>query len=284
MASKKKLQFKAKLLYNKREKGNFFRLRILAPAIAASCLPGQFVTLRLTDGCQPLLRRPFSIHRVTGSGVEILYELVGQGTQILSQKRMGEYLDIIGPLGNGFAPHPNRSKVNIIVAGGMGVAPLIFLAEKLREIKNQNSPPQNMAGSPRIMAKKFKVIVLLGAKTKNQLLCERDFKKLGCTVKIATDDGSKGYKGKVTELFERLLRTTNYELPTIYGCGPRPMLKEIASICQRGNLTAQLSLEEHMACGIGVCLGCAVDTKEGYKTVCKDGPVFDAERIIWEAE
>ncbi|MBL7151045.1 MAG: dihydroorotate dehydrogenase electron transfer subunit [Candidatus Omnitrophica bacterium] len=283
MVSKKKLQFKAKLLYNKREKGSFFRLKILAPAIAASCLPGQFVTLRLTDGCQPLLRRPFSIHRISGSGVEILYELVGRGTQILSQKRPGEYLDIIGPLGNGFNYPLSaiRYPLSILVAGGMGVAPLLFLAERLAY-----SVERRAHSKGRLYAKRYPLnaFVLIGAKNKNQILCEKEFRKFGCTVKIATDDGSKGYKGKVTQLLQHLLSTIDHRLSTIYGCGPRPMLKEISRICQRRNLAAQLSLEEHMACGIGACLGCAVDTKEGYKTVCKDGPVFDADRIIWEAE
>ncbi|MDI6606108.1 MAG: dihydroorotate dehydrogenase electron transfer subunit [Candidatus Omnitrophota bacterium] len=256
MKPKRKLQLKAEILYNKKEKGTFWRLGFIAPAISGSCLPGQFLTLRLTDGYEPLLRRPFSIHRATGPNIEILYELVGRGTEILSQKKPGEVLDIIGPLGNGFT----LNRQAIIIAGGMGVAPLIFLAEKLRE---------------------FKIIVLLGAKTKNQLLCERDFKKLGCQVKIATDDGSKGYNGKVTQLLQHLLSTIDHRPSTIYGCGPRPMLKEVARISGRHHLPAQLSLEEHMACGIGACLGCAVNTKEGYQRVCKDGPVFDAARIIW---
>jgi dihydroorotate dehydrogenase electron transfer subunit len=151
----------------------------------------------------------------------------------------------------------------------MGVAPLIFLAEKLTERKTQNS--------------KHKTLVLIGAKTKKQILCEKEFKELGCDVKIATDDGSMGFQGKVTALLKKVLPGTRYLVPgtTIYACGPKPMLKEISRFSQRYDIPAQLSLDEHMACGIGVCLGCVVKTKAGFQRVCKDGPVFKAEEIIW---
>jgi dihydroorotate dehydrogenase electron transfer subunit len=123
--------------------------------------------------------------------------------------------------------------------------------------------------------------VLIGAKTKSQILCENDFKKLGYSVKIATDDGSGGFKGKVTELLRNELSTMNQELTTIYACGPRPMLKAISKISREYKISAQISLEEHMACGIGACLGCVVNTKGGFKRVCKEGPVFKADEIIW---
>jgi dihydroorotate dehydrogenase electron transfer subunit len=123
---------------------------------------------------------------------------------------------------------------------------------------------------------------LLGAKTKKQILCEKEFKRLGCDVKISTDDGSRGCRGKVTDLLKKFLGAKSYELRvTIYACGPRPMLKEIAAISKRYNIPSQISLEEHMACGIGACLGCVVNTTAGYKRVCRDGPVFDAEEVVW---
>ncbi|MFH1281145.1 MAG: dihydroorotate dehydrogenase electron transfer subunit, partial [Candidatus Omnitrophota bacterium] len=145
-------------------------------------------------------------------------------------------------------------------SGGIGMAPLVFLAEKL-----QNTKP----------------LVLIGARTKKQILCAREFKALGCSVKIATDDGSAGFKGKVTDLLKQLLSAISYQLSAIYACGPYPMLKMVAQLAQENKITAQLSLEEHMACGIGACLGCEVLTKAGYKSVCKEGPVFFGEELIW---
>ncbi|MDD5045304.1 MAG: dihydroorotate dehydrogenase electron transfer subunit, partial [Candidatus Omnitrophica bacterium] len=178
----------------------------------------------------------------------------------LSQKGAGEYLDVIGPLGNGFTLPLTPYPLSLLVAGGMGVAPLVYLAEIL---------------------KRSKILVLIGAQSKSGIICEKEFKDLGCSVKIATDDGSCGFRGKVTELLSNILVTMDCRPATIYACGPRPMLKAVAEIAQKENIPAQISLEEHMACGIGACLGCAVNTRAGYKRVCKDGPVFGAEEIIW---
>ncbi|MGD0336064.1 MAG: dihydroorotate dehydrogenase electron transfer subunit [Candidatus Omnitrophota bacterium] len=235
----------------------YFKLTIDSRKIASFARPGQFVEIEVVNEDGPFLRRPLGIHRVKAGNFDILCEIVGRGTKILSQKKTGEYLDVIGPLGNGFNLLKGKA---IIVAGGMGVAPLVFLAEKM-----VHSKPS----------------VLLGAKTKSQTLCEKEFKSIGCDVKIATDDGSRGFKGKITELLNYLLSTMNYEPSTIYACGPRPMLKEVSRISKKNNIPAQFSLEEHMACGIGACLGCVIDTRDGYKRVCKDGPVFAADDIIW---
>jgi len=268
-------QIKANLLYNKRVKHNYFHCALEAADIARVALPGQFVNVQLTETFDPLLRRPFSIHRVRNSAIEILYEVLGKGSQIFSQKRAGEYLDIIGPLGKGFPIiKTGQTGLWILAAGGMGVAPLMFLADRLVHRK---------------------VLILLGAKTKDQLLCEKEFKSLGCTCKIATDDGSKGFKGRVTDLLNNLVSSLpagkagiEYraclparQVSSIYACGPKPMLKEIAVISKNYKIPAQISLEEHMACGIGACLGCAVDTRQGFKRVCKDGPVFLADEIVW---
>jgi dihydroorotate dehydrogenase electron transfer subunit len=260
-------QIKAKIISQRKIGQRYFKMSLVAPRIAKVAKPGQFINIKVSDNYEPLLRRPFSIHRVGGSNIEILYEIVGLGTQILSQRKRGEYLDILGPLGNGFSYHLplTNYQMSILVAGGIGVAPLLFLAQKIKT----DHP-------------KFNIQVLIGAKTKEQLLCEKEFKTLGYTVKISTDDGSKGFRGKVTDLLKEVLRTTNDERQTtIYACGPRPMLKEISKITKIYKIPAQVSLEEHMVCGIGACLGCAVNTKEGYKRVCKDGPVFNAEEIIW---
>jgi len=256
------LQVRVKILYNKKIQGNYFHLVLQAQKIAQESLPGQFLNIKVNDANEPLLRRPLSIHRVKGVNIEFLYEAVGRATEILSHRKPGEYLDVIGPLGKGFdyqLPITNY-QLPILVAGGMGVAPLLFVAEKLAKSKSR---------------------VLIGAKTDDQVLCEKEFKDLGCDVKIATDDGSRSFKGKITELLKALLLTMNYKLSTIYACGPRPMLKEISRISKKYNIPAQVSLEEHMACGIGACLGCVVNTKGGFKRVCKEGPVFNGDEIIW---
>ncbi len=288
-------QIKAKINFNKKLKGRYFHLALQAARIAKVAEAGQFVNIRINDGCQPLLRRPLSIHRVSTANIEILYEALGEGTEILSQRKAGEYLDIIGPLGNGFNLEPCAlDHVPILVAGGMGVAPLIFLADKLAQGTRHKA--------------QAKRLVLIGAKTKNHILCEKEFQKLGYSVKIATDNGSMGLKGKVSDLLRKILVAGHraqgtgikikrlapcafYHEPVLYACGPHPMLKEIAKISKDYNIPAQVSLEEHMACGIGACLGCVVKTQYAirntqygfqYKRVCKEGPVFNTDEIVWE--
>jgi dihydroorotate dehydrogenase electron transfer subunit len=220
--------------------------------------------------------------------VEILYKVTGEGTRILSEKKEGEELNLIGPLGNGYQIPDTRYQIPVIlVAGGVGIASLLFLAEK---IKSQ------------VTSSQLPVTVFIGAKTKDQVLCEGDFKNLGCEVKISTEDGSYGHRGLVTEFLKTFLSAFRI-LPEgalshrdgphsafIYACGPKPMLKEVAGIAGKDNIPCQVSLEEHMACGLGACLGCAIKTVTSYqlpvtnftyKRVCKDGPVFDASEVIW---
>ncbi|MFH0917581.1 MAG: dihydroorotate dehydrogenase electron transfer subunit [Candidatus Omnitrophota bacterium] len=258
----KAAQVKVKIISNQRFSGNYRHLEFESGLIAKHAIAGQFVNIRVADTFEPLLRRPISIHRVVTSKVKIIYEIIGKGTQILAQRKPGEFLDIIGPLGNGFdyprPPAKATAAKNILIAGGLGVAPLVFLAEKLK-----SSQP----------------LVLIGAGSQKQILCLQEFKALGCTVKLATDDGSVGFKGKVTDLLSMVLEQTK---PLgLFSCGPRPMLKAVARIAHKNKIPAQLSLEEHMACGIGACLGCVVATKTGYQSVCQDGPVFSSEELIW---
>ena len=253
----KSSQVKVKVLSNKNIKNSYWHMRLDAKGISSLCLPGQFISIKLGDNSQPLLRRPFSIHGVCLNSIEILYEVLGEGTRLLSGQKKGDVLDVIGPLGNGFELVKQQS---IIVAGGMGVAPLAFLAQKL----------------------KVAPLVIIGARAKDGILCEKEFKKLGCDVKIATDDGSAGFKGRVTDLLQDILRKThNTKYITLYACGPKLMLREIARVCSGNKISGQLSLEAHMACGIGACLGCVVKTSDGFKRVCKDGPVFTSQEIIW---
>ena len=261
---------KARILSNKKVGNAYYKMAMDTPYIARTAMPGQFVQVRCSESLEPFLRRPFSIHRMKAQGsglrgIEILYEVVGKGTGILSRKKEGEFADVLGPLGNGFTlpERPSLEPRAIIIAGGIGVAPLVFLAEELKK-------------------KKIKTIVLIGAKTKSLILCEKDFKKITPEVYVSTDDGTYGCKGLVSKLFNKILKTTESRFETIvYVCGPQGMLRCIADICQERNFECQVSLEENMACGLGACMGCAVKTRSGNKLACKDGPVFNASDVIW---
>lgn len=255
-------------------------------------IPGQFVHLRVGAFDQTplpsydlLLRRPFSIHQHQGRTLEILYKVVGRGTEILSKKLPHEELDLLGPLGQGFFLPPTGEEMKwegepLIVAGGMGIAPLLFLAKRIK------------SASP---------LVLIGAKTKKNIFGENEFKKMGIKTLVATEDGSRGFKGMVTELLKKYLSTINYKLLTIiYTCGPWEMLRKIAAISAEWKIPCQVSLEGQMACGVGACQGCVIkcwraadftsekskaDRKEGeivYKRICCDGPVFNSKQVVWQ--
>jgi dihydroorotate dehydrogenase electron transfer subunit len=247
------IQIKARIISNQCIKRNYWHCVIDALKIAKSALAGQFINIKVCENTDPLLRRPFSIHNIQSQKLEILYEVLGKGSEILSGKKVGESISIIGPLGNGF-DCTSSGKNPVIIAGGLGVAPLMFLAKALI---------------------KKKPIILIGAKTKEQVLCVKEFKGLGLTVKVATDDGSLGYKGMVTDLLKDL------NCSMIYACGPHPMLKSVAGLARARGVESQLSLEEHMSCGIGACLGCVVKTGAGLKRVCKEGPVFKGRDLNW---
>ncbi len=263
----KKKQYKVEILVNQKIKIRYRKMILASGVLAKNILPGQFLMVKVAEGQDILLRRPLSVHRVSGLNLEIFYEVVGKGTEILSRRKAGDCLDVIGPLGKGFTcPRASGGRTpQVLVAGGIGVAPLMFLAQRLLTI-----PGISSSG---------KITVLIGARAKQQVLCEKEFKKIGCDVKIATDDGSQGFHGRVTSLLENLLRATAYGLSAIYACGPKPMLKEISRISCQKQIPAQVSLEAHMACGIGACLGCVVNTQDGYKRVCQEGPVFQAQEL-----
>ncbi|MCX5686510.1 MAG: dihydroorotate dehydrogenase electron transfer subunit [Candidatus Omnitrophica bacterium] len=242
---------------------SFYKMRVESLYLARNSKPGQFIEVQCSDGIEPLLRRPLGVHRILKNGIDLLYEVVGKGTAMLSEKKAGEEIDLIGPLGNGFM----LNEKTILVAGGIGIAPLLALAEQLAYSKKQ------------------KIHVFIGAKTKEHIICAEDFKKIGCDVSVSTEDGSRGYKGLVTNLLNKLFDDETIKPSndtTIYACGPVGMLKTVARIAKTNQIPCQVSLEERMACGVGVCLGCPVKVKGGeYKMVCKDGPVFNAEEIAW---
>ena len=240
-----------------------FRLRLQAPDIAAAARPGQFVMLKVRHGKDPLLARPFSIHGVDGDDLFILYRVVGRGTSILSLARPGKSLAMWGPLGAGF----DLSVENpILVAGGMGIAPLPFVAEELVKQDKQVSFILGM-----LSVKGFEALIEV---------LEKRLEPNRISISWATEDGSLGLKGIVTDLLPEALADSGASLLT---CGPMPMLKAVAKLAAEHNRPCQVSLEAPMACGFGVCLGCVVpQAGGGYLRACQDGPVLNAEQVDWE--
>jgi dihydroorotate dehydrogenase electron transfer subunit len=231
--------------------------------IAVQAEPGQFVHIRVGDSFEPLLRRPFSVHDVEGSSFKVVYEVVGRGTKILSETGIGREVDVFGPLGRGFELEEG-SKNLCIVAGGMGIAPFRLLARKLR------------SGDSRVLA-------FVGAGDHRKLVGDSSLRSMGIEVFTATEDGSLGFHGFVTDLLVKVLDRRRLKDVALYACGPKGMLKSLAEIAFRRNLKAQASLEEFMACGVGACLGCAVRLQDGkYGMVCKDGPVFFLNEVVFD--
>lgn len=217
--------------------------------------------LSVDGGLDPLLKRPFSIHRRTGVDFQFLYRVVGKGTSLLSSKKQGDILELMGPLGNGFNVGKTQKNI-ILVAGGIGIAPVFALAETVS---------------------KRRPVLFYGIRTKKEALCLDSLKSLGIKPVMSTDDGTLGTKGTVIKAMETHL--TRDPLPfmdcTIYACGPEPMLKSLSEFTKKHGLNGYAALEQNMACGLGACLGCAVNTVDGYKRVCREGPVFQIKEIIW---
>lgn len=255
---------KTQVLWNRRVGSSYYKIDLKCGNKLTAASPGQFVMLRLADRAAPLLRRPFSIHRVIeGEGIEILYRVVGECTGRLAEVKNGERVDIMGPLGKGFLL-PEKSGGIFVVAGGIGVAPMLFLSEYILGKK---------------MAGLSDVKVFLGARSKEDLLCRDDFSNLGLDVMITTDDGSEGDACLITSPVEAALKEKRPGV--IFACGPQGMLKCLAGIAEKFNIPCQVSVESVMACGIGACLGCAVEGKDesSYLHVCMDGPVFNSREI-----
>jgi dihydroorotate dehydrogenase electron transfer subunit len=284
------IQINSRVVSNKRISENCWRLVLDAPQISSEVKPGQFIHVKVGGENGPLFRRPFSIFRrvpLEGNhlGIEIVYEVTGAGTRTMTGLRKGDTVDIIGPLGHGFELHQDKP-VQVLVAGGTGAACLFLLAEGI-----------SRAG--------LQLKVLLGAETKASVILEKEYAKLKGEVMVSTDDGTYGFHGFVTQMLERALDGGKISTDcVIYSSGPEPMLKALAPICQKCRIPTQVSIERHMMCGIGACLACVckVDTNHvskyrdrgsshmqfvsdkefGYALVCKDGPVFNIDEVIFD--
>jgi dihydroorotate dehydrogenase electron transfer subunit len=249
--------------------GNFL-LTLTVPRHFGTPRPGQFVHLRISDEGEPLLRRPYSLEGFVSRGriraVRIYYSVVGRGSRILSCQPKGRVLDLIGPIGVGFDPRPRR--LPILVAGGRGVAPLLFLSRRLRE-------------------KKRPYVFLFGARSRRELYGVREIR--GGRAHLATDDGSVGFHGSVLELLRREWESEEHTPLTaeIFTCGPHGLLHEVADFARATGVRCEASLEGPMACAVGACRGCPVPLRNGngnarYPAMCLEGPVMDATIVDWE--
>ena len=222
-----------------------------SPEVASEAKPGQFVMVRC--GEDTLLRRPLSIHQRDGDKIALLFTVVGKGTRWFSQQQTGDIVDILGPLGNGFSIDPASNNL-LLVAGGNGIAPLYFLAQEA-------------------LRKRCSVTLLYGTADRKRCSIPPQIELVS-----ATEDGTVGHRGKVTDLLPRYIDRADQ----VFACGPLPMYKTMAKMPELKDRPVQLSLEVRMGCGLGVCYGCTVKTKKGLNQVCKDGPVFDLDNILWD--
>ncbi len=258
----------AQVLWNHKMGSSYFHLGISCFKPGFEAVPGQFVMVRLEDRSWPLLSRPFSIanlitHNGLTTGIELLCKIVGDGTAALAQIKKGARLTVLGPLGNGFDISERDGSV-CLAAGGIGVAPLVFLAQTLVD---KGAPPANMT-------------VYLGGYSRADLLRGDFFQGLGMPLVTTTDDGSDGFQGLITAPLKKRMQIQPPDI--LYACGPSGMLKAVSALSRQFRVRCQLSIETIMACGLGACLGCAVEIQQPsakYLHTCIDGPVFNADEI-----
>lgn len=271
------LKTSGEVLSHKKYGDHYHSLTIVAPDIGEKVKPGQFVNVRCGEDRSFILRRPFSVYRVHKRGgwsstIEIVFDLRGPGTRYLSRLRTHSNLDLIGPVGRGFAL-PKRRAHCLLVGGGIGAAPLFFLADELR---NEG----------------HRVDVILGARSSRFLLNAIDVRRLASVYHITTEDGSMGETGRVTDVLEETIEKCETEV--VYTCGPHPMLAAVARVCADRKLPVQVAVEELMACGYGVCMTCVIPVRPRAKTKelgedgfyyarsCTEGPVFNGASVLWD--
>lgn len=252
----------------------YHSLTLVSPEVCKRAAPGQFIAIRAPNDRSLLLRRPFSIHRVDrrpgwAGTVEIVFDVRGRGTDLLAKARQHAALDVLGPLGRPFRM-PREPTNCLLIGGGVGAAPLMFLAEELR-------------------GHGHRVDFILGGRSQEHLLRLIDAKRVALTVTVTTDDGSSGVRGVVTDVMGDAVRAASSRV--VYACGPVPMLRAVAGVCSQLRLPCQVAWEEIMACGFGACLVCAVPVRVGnngdeddwaWARCCTEGPVFSASRVHWE--
>lgn len=256
-----------KIVSSKHIKHIFYRMEIFCPAVAFNAEPGQFVMIHPNQSAVPFLGRPFGIagvDRERGT-FEIVFQAVGEGTQLLANLPINSEVGVIGALGHGFTVDPEHKRV-LLVAGGIGIAPLLYLARAL-----------SAAGT--------KVKVLIGARRSDLLICTDDLFAAGCELVILTDDGSVGQKGVASDCLPQLLTDEKYDF--IYACGRNILMRKVTDIAEQFGVPCEVSLEERMGCGVGICMSCVCDIKDeegdGHhrERVCTCGPVFRGKDVVW---
>ena len=251
------------IVSNERLTQDTWLMALRSAEVAGAAKPGQFVMIRVRPGLDPLLRRPFSICGVKGDLFLVLYRVVGKGTSLMTGLKKGEGLQVLGPLGKGFAASP-KGVLQLLIGGGIGIAPLLFLNQF--RLENKGS-------------------LMMGFRSARDIISPQKIAGGEGDFAVATDDGSQGHHGPVTDLLEDFLGKNSRKV-AVCACGPKPMLKKVAERTMALRIPCEVSLEANMACGLGACQGCAVKASvssgKSYLYVCREGPVFDAEAIDWE--
>ena len=262
-----------------------YRVRFKCPEIAREVLPGQFVMIRLAGSHDPLFGRPLAVYDVVGDSIDVVYLVVGKMTQRLATLGPGTPIEAWGPLGNGFPTAPVKHLV--MVAGGIGQTPFLTMAAEYLGLRQFGQPARECPKAER-------VTLCYGARSKDFLAGTDDFRKLGVDLRIATDDGSEGHAGLVTELIEPAIKDfdagptfADGDETRIVTCGPEPMLRAVVEVAKRLELPCQVSLETPMACGMGICFSCVTKVLDAdgdwdYRRTCVDGPVFDGHKVVFD--
>ncbi len=241
-----------------------YRMTIGSEYITKNAAPGQFINIKCSEGINPLLRRPISICNVNrqDNTFDIVFQIKGVGTEYLSQKKVGSEVDLIAPLGTQFDISQKYKKI-AVVGGGIGIFPLLFLLNERQDAERYS---------------------FLGFRNKDYIVLKDEFEKESEKLLISTDDGSEGHRGLIIDLLEQELKQNKFDI--IYTCGPTQMIKAVTQIAEKNSIKCQVSLEQRMGCGIGACLVCACKTKQGddwkYSHVCKDGPIFWSDEVVFE--
>ncbi len=267
------LSKEAVITSNRKLFGDYYLLDVAAKGIGLKARPGQFFMVKVGSGTDPLLRRPFGLHKVVSpDSIKILYRAAGYGTKLMTRMVKGDALNVLGPLGNGFKVAKDTRHA-LIVAGGIGVAPMVALAEDIKNKRPDVNP-----------------VCFIGGRGRDDVLGIQEFRNLGLRVYVSTEDGSLPQKGFITASLEQYLskfEARGFKGWAIYSCGPTPMLRSVAAVAEKHGIKNYASLEANMACGIGACMGCVVPVQDRehssqvYRKVCEDGPVFDAEDVVW---
>lgn len=264
--------FDARVLANDAIGGDHWILTLSTPGDLSAVRAGAFLHVKVDPGPFPLFRRAYSILSAGRDEVELLYKVTGTGTQLLSRRRVGDSISVMGPLGNGFTT-PAAGELALLVAGGVGVPPILRWARNLL--------------ADGVHARD--IVILFGARTREELVLRDRLLALGVALEFSTDDGTEGHHGRVTDLLTRHLEQARKtgRRARFYACGPTPMLVACSRIATLHDQPGELALETPMPCGSGVCLGCIIPVRARagdapeYRRICTDGPIFDAREVVW---